>query len=372
MATPEQIYEALKAADAAGNTADAQKLAAAYVAATGGRGNTPTAVSTPAPSAAPSTASTEVAATPPSGSIILEGAFFGAISLLLMLPLLWPAMRALGRIVRPARKQKESALLNNAFFRLWSVRLGLFGVGLGFAPGSLAFTADGVRIGRALGLAIGFALMGLVVGGVIDLLKYKTGKAVVNSEGAAMDTKTRWFIGSIWTAILLFLGWYLKGNESSVAHFFSYVFFFFAAASVMYMIKGDGNKTGDYPASQSPPAPVTGTYRQVGEQAASRNVAPARQSPDVDEDAIYATIANELKTGATKEGLWTRAFAECDGDENRTKALYIKRRAETLIAEERKRVADERKRVEALVAAERKRVADERKMLVLGPPLRRR
>jgi hypothetical protein len=101
-------------------------------------------------------------------------------------------------------------------------------------------------------------------------------------------------------------------------------------------------------------------------------VAPARQSPDVDEDAIYATIANELKTGATKEGLWTRAFAECDGDENRTKALYIKRRAETLIAEERKRVADERKRVEALVAAERKRVADERKMLVLGPPLRRR
>ncbi len=100
------------------------------------------------------------------------------------------------------------------------------------------------------------------------------------------------------------------------------------------------------PASQSPSAPAPDTDRQVGEQAQSGNVASARQSPDVDEDAIYAAIASELKTGATMEGLWTRAFAECDGDENRTKALYIKRRAETLIAEERKRVADERKRAE--------------------------
>ena len=60
--------------------------------------------------------------------------------------------------------------------------------------------------------------------------------------------------------------------------------------------------------------------------------------------------------GAPVAGFVTalHTFAECDGDENRTKALYIKRRAE------------------ALIAAERKRVADERKILVLGPPLRQR
>jgi hypothetical protein len=59
----------------------------------------------------------------------------------------------------------------------------------------------------------------------------------------------------------------------------------------------------------------------------------------VDEDAIYAAIATELKTGATNEGLWTRLFAECDGDENRTRVAYIKQRAERLIAVERARAA---------------------------------
>jgi hypothetical protein len=51
---------------------------------------------------------------------------------------------------------------------------------------------------------------------------------------------------------------------------------------------------------------------------------------DADESAIYAAIANELKSGNTDQGLWTRLFAECDGDENRTKALYIAQRARQL------------------------------------------
>jgi hypothetical protein len=59
----------------------------------------------------------------------------------------------------------------------------------------------------------------------------------------------------------------------------------------------------------------------------------------VDEDAIYAAIANELKTGATNEGLWIRLFAECDGDENRTKVAYIKQRAAKLGAIEHTRIA---------------------------------
>jgi len=58
-----------------------------------------------------------------------------------------------------------------------------------------------------------------------------------------------------------------------------------------------------------------------------------------DEDAIYAAIANELETGATSKGLWTRLFAECDGDENRTKVAYIKQRAGNLMAAEELRLA---------------------------------
>jgi len=65
-----------------------------------------------------------------------------------------------------------------------------------------------------------------------------------------------------------------------------------------------------------------------------------REPTIVDEDAIYAAIATELRNGATNEGLWTRLFAECDGDENKTKAAYIKQRAEKLKAVEQARIGE--------------------------------
>ena len=54
-------------------------------------------------------------------------------------------------------------------------------------------------------------------------------------------------------------------------------------------------------------------------------------------DRIYAKIAKELETDSMTKGLWTRLYAECDGDETRTKVLYIRQRAEKLIAAERMR-----------------------------------
>ncbi len=59
----------------------------------------------------------------------------------------------------------------------------------------------------------------------------------------------------------------------------------------------------------------------------------------IDDERIYAGIAGELETGGIDKGLWTRLFAECDGDEKRTKVLYIRQRAERLIAAERARRA---------------------------------
>ncbi len=72
----------------------------------------------------------------------------------------------------------------------------------------------------------------------------------------------------------------------------------------------------------------------------TKAVSPESVSPSplqivVDENCIYAEIANELETGATDKGLWTRLFAECGGDEKQTKVLYIKQRAERLISAER-------------------------------------
>lgn len=54
----------------------------------------------------------------------------------------------------------------------------------------------------------------------------------------------------------------------------------------------------------------------------------------VDEDAIYTRIAHELETGSEDRGLWTRLFADSDGDEKKTKVSYIKYRAAQLIAAE--------------------------------------
>ena len=40
----------------------------------------------------------------------------------------------------------------------------------------------------------------------------------------------------------------------------------------------------------------------------------------------YELIAEEIDTGNTQRALWTKAFSESEGDENKTKALYIKYR----------------------------------------------
>ncbi|MDP1613573.1 MAG: hypothetical protein Q8M11_21135 [Sulfuritalea sp.] len=63
----------------------------------------------------------------------------------------------------------------------------------------------------------------------------------------------------------------------------------------------------------------------------------------VDEERIYATIADELEAGTQDKGLWTRLFAECGGVENQTKVLYIKQRADRLIAAERSRLEQARR-----------------------------
>lgn len=58
-------------------------------------------------------------------------------------------------------------------------------------------------------------------------------------------------------------------------------------------------------------------------------------------EAIYEEIAKEMETGKTEKGLWTRLFAECSGNEQQTKVLYIKQRAEKLISAERTRLEKE-------------------------------
>lgn len=47
-------------------------------------------------------------------------------------------------------------------------------------------------------------------------------------------------------------------------------------------------------------------------------------------DKLYETVARELEQKNVISGLWTKAFAEMEGDDARTRALYIKYRVAQL------------------------------------------
>jgi hypothetical protein len=46
------------------------------------------------------------------------------------------------------------------------------------------------------------------------------------------------------------------------------------------------------------------------------------------EERLYSNALEELITGRTRNGIWAKALAEADGDENRAKANYIKLRVQ--------------------------------------------
>ena len=50
--------------------------------------------------------------------------------------------------------------------------------------------------------------------------------------------------------------------------------------------------------------------------------------PTLDEEAIYAEALSELKSGTVRPGLWAKAFAESEGDENKSQALYMRLRVQ--------------------------------------------
>ena len=53
------------------------------------------------------------------------------------------------------------------------------------------------------------------------------------------------------------------------------------------------------------------------------------------EEELYAQAAAELNGNDRDKGLWARCFAECDGDENKAKVLYLKTRVRRLEAARR-------------------------------------
>lgn len=62
------------------------------------------------------------------------------------------------------------------------------------------------------------------------------------------------------------------------------------------------------------------------------------------EDWAYEQVGEELNSNNPDKGLWTKAFAQADGDDKQTKVLYIRARVEKLITIEQARIKGENQR----------------------------
>lgn len=49
------------------------------------------------------------------------------------------------------------------------------------------------------------------------------------------------------------------------------------------------------------------------------------------EESIYEAVYEEIETGMMRKGLWAKALANSDGNENQAKAAYIKLRATAMM-----------------------------------------
>lgn len=68
----------------------------------------------------------------------------------------------------------------------------------------------------------------------------------------------------------------------------------------------------------------------------SNHTAPSHQtnptsSFEIDEEAIYELVANEVESGNVRKGLWTKLWAELDGDDTKVKLAYVKIRAKEIM-----------------------------------------
>lgn len=54
----------------------------------------------------------------------------------------------------------------------------------------------------------------------------------------------------------------------------------------------------------------------------------------MNDEYFYEEVVRELSLAGPIRGLWAKCFAECDGDERRAKALYIRLRVKQLVSQD--------------------------------------
>ena len=76
-------------------------------------------------------------------------------------------------------------------------------------------------------------------------------------------------------------------------------------------------------------------------------------------DSFYEKVANDIENNIQDKGVWAKAFAKADGDENKAKAVYIEFMVEEMILEqemhqeeEKRKNLEEKKRKQEIESSE--------------------
>jgi len=149
--------------------------------------------------------------------------------------------------------------------------------------------------------------------------------------GAATNSKTSGFGMWIWgyTAWLMY-----KRRNSDLVSFYKLLLWFDAiAVSVVIAVlvfsdKDFGFSYGEALVLLSVVILITyGLYRYFLKLQLSSN---STESNDANDTSHWEQVSEEIKNGKRIDSLWTRAFAEADGDNNKANARYIKLRLEQI------------------------------------------
>ena len=61
-------------------------------------------------------------------------------------------------------------------------------------------------------------------------------------------------------------------------------------------------------------------------------------------DSFYEKVANDIENNIQDKGVWAKAFAKADGDENKAKAVYIEFMVEEMILEQEMHQEEEKRK----------------------------
>ncbi|MEQ1608679.1 MAG: hypothetical protein ABL956_06895 [Hyphomonadaceae bacterium] len=86
-------------------------------------------------------------------------------------------------------------------------------------------------------------------------------------------------------------------------------------------------------ATKTAAATIEATKQAVANVKSAAASVPSNVQRTQRQDDAYARAAEEIEQAAMHKGLWARAFADAEGNEQKQKALYVRYRAEQIAKE---------------------------------------